>query len=446
MLSCDVSQLINNPVYLSSLKEKDIDDLAEKLKPFLEDKVDSCITNICNKTLSSKTGEGVVKQAFYKLLQERIRDGIYIYLAHKHWESNKNIVTYLQKILNRSYAEFVNDGNNYYQSEYKCVACNYYGQKNVILSALDSKTLYCNNCANEMLYVEPSKKLDFLQAFQTFSKKGFTCNHCKRFVPQSHLDHSKNCPYPNCGKEITEFNKTNFKKSQLKQIYVSDEYIYNNATYDDVSYDKANEELLLDQIHILIEEALVECRDKCPINSKNHCLYQAFLNTLNDHPDEFCFYIVNGKKNSKIPIQASIYQRFCDLIEANRQDVQVKDLNLFNGYRRFWGFVENDNKIRYSLQEILINGEWVKDTDKSFIAKIDKIITEEDKDITNEVSHYSFSNIHFNDSIKPLTNCCVYYNSIFPSHTKENMIAMQRIKKQITDLTMKRINTGEEYV
>lgn len=440
MLSTNIESLINDHQYLESLKESDINGLIQQIKPLLSSKLDSCINSLCNKTVANKIGEGVAKRAYQQMLDDKIAQGVYVFLAHKHWQNNKNIINYLCKLINSTYMEFENDKHDHlYGSEYKCVSCGYYGQKNVVLSKLDNKHFLCNACQHELEHTQESKKHNFLKAFSYFSKKGVSCEHCKRFVPSSHYDETNVCPYPDCNKEIQNTKQTNFKKTRIKPSFVSDEYIYNNAATQDTS--EVLDEDMFAAISDLIRECIVECIDGA-VEERLNVVYRSFLKTFDDYSDAFCFYIINGKKSPIVPIQAHIYQKYCDIMLEKNVDKSL----LFNGYRRFWGFVEKDNKIRYNTYEKFVNGEWIKDEDKNYIAYIDCIRTEDGDDITDSVKYYSFTNIFLNENIKPLTNCCIYYNSIYPSHTKSNMILIQRAKKQLANLVSKRVTvfTTEE--
>lgn len=480
----DVNILLKTPKELRMVPTSKMDDVADKISEVLENKIHkSCIRIVSSTTFGDSD---LPKAAFKYVAKKTVRDAVKTYCAHEKWKDDVPIIPYISTALNRLVKNTIDDirCSNKKIVSIICPACKEFGIKETLDKNGD--ILSCKNCIRQIEFLEKELnklqendknikrinslkiKLEFLKVFSNHTLKGFKCNKCKKFVPNSYK--GDECPYIKCKnildrsnilekKHPVTFNKRHFvyiqnpisKHNDGKEF--SEKYCASGLNACDLLL---NEEERINELSTIL--SVIKGQKKANSNNRKipikSCMYDAFEETVKEYPDEMSKYLIKGGQISDIAIQAIIFQNFVDVVEKRLpiilfikgvqikiNDIMDERLRIFEGRRRFTNFMDHNCIIKRKSQIRIQDGKSIKDESDHFIGKIITINDSCGCDLKHLIDNYSFSAIKMKSdkTLKPATDVIVDYYSLHPSYTMGAMIQMQRIKKKLFDSINKKL-------
>ena len=179
-------------------------------------------------------------------------------------------------------------------------------------------------------------------------------------------------------------------------------------------------------------------------------MYEAFVEMVNEHTEEMVSYLVHRKQTASFPLQATIYQKYLDIVERNTPftvgDKEIKSIydkssDFFLGKSCFETTVNKNNVLKNKTSEKYIGGLHMKDYGPCYIGKVAKITdVETGEDVTDQIDYYSFANIKMLPSIKIGTKLKVEHYRIPAHYEIGHLVYLQRVKKKIVGSVFFKLN------
>lgn len=381
-----------------------------------------------------------------------------IYFSGKKKISYKELIEELQPLLKLETINYINKYNQleelnehlfYFINQYCknnspvfknkkqliCPGCLYLGEKNIVQG---SSFLSCDKCKKLLLTEQDPKKRYLYYSFKSYSKKGYQCSGCKRFLPET-LIKQKNifCPYLDCifiGQFSNLSNKTH-PQSEVVDFIESDEE-------KQFFIIKDNE---FNKLKNTINELIIQ--EEWDKNLKiKHRLYalQSFKNILEKFPDDFCDYMLHNSRSGGF--QNKLFQEYIKIIEnnlpilikRNKKTVVINSLSdpilhLFDGISVFQGIVDENKEVKNNTQEFYIGGRKGVYAKPYYIGKILNIIDNSTgRVILDRVKDYNFQKIKFKD-LSPGTQLTITHLRTPPHYQLGGMVYINRTRKLIIE-------------
>lgn len=425
-----------------NLEEEDIliyvDEIYNELSPIIDNK----IYNIYSK--QNTTFSNAIKELFKEQLPNIIR-------SFFKSEKNINIKYYIIgaiSILIKNYINLEKAGCKH--TVYICPNCKENGNYiNLIQDGIH--ILKCPECANKN--DEVSKK------FHTFSKKGYSCPECSRFIPASLANYNKiSCPYNDCffhgevsGLQIkpcsvifvdklTFSNKHNVVGNEISPGRQLDLPFYkddNSLTKVIANQETENKIKLL--IKIINDEIKYIKKYSSATSVQMESMMEAFLNLLEKDVEEMLLYIYGNKKIDSI--QSKIFQEYVDIIlnklplELTRSSGNIEvfklddpNLSLFSGLSEFESITDLNGVIKNNTKEHYVGKREFKDYGPCFIGYLLDVYNDSGS-LKKQVNYYDFNNIYTN--IMPNTKVMVKHFRIESHYQIGSLVYIQNAKKAI---------------
>ncbi len=472
----DINLLLADNELFEIVDDTNIKQISQDVKPHLSSIIESLSKKVSyNTSIRSKSEDSsanLAKESFEFSIDLFLDKAVETYVRRKKWRDKSPFHLYLNKAL-VSYANSIVKDYNLTEDgtliKLICPACSYYKVNNIINGTSGNVT--CDFCSKYLDSNPPENdELILRKAFSIYSVKGFACNSCNQYIPFSYVsDGQTKCLYPNCKCDLDignlKFRNHPSKSFSRKLLLLNNkrvnddkdsksefaDYIVSDKTDNALSMmqqQEVDEDLILSIFSIIETQKRANTTELKKIPTKV-CMYEAFIETLKEYPTEMINYLTKGGQGSSgdISIQATIYQNYAKLIieklpihfykngdEINITEPTDNRLYLFNGIRQFTGYINNNLVLKKRQQDVIINGEIIKDNEEAFIGSIIEVCDSDNNDLTGNVDYYTFSNIKFNsdDNVKPGMDVYVKYYSLVPNYTVGSMIQLQRIKKKLS--------------
>lgn len=475
--SDDIIKYINSSA--QNIQKNDIDNIVSKLMEHYQTRINYLAFRVYGSSIDHESS--IALRSFREVSKKELARGLSTFLFNsEHWKHGRDVNTYLLTCLNYLTERIKNDINNVKRvSAPICPCCKFLGNKEFLI--LEDKQYRCNSCSKELdrlLDEEKVNKLDLstinnyqlYKIFALHSKKGFRCENCERFIPNSSVGilNKVSCPYSDCCffgyshdlEEMSHPTSLTLKTDvSLDQSYAKDDTndnLYNKFKSDNIDADvqinaeeqfKIEFDTVKDVIEIQKERALSSGFKATSIQKS--LMYQAYLNMLMKFPEEMISYLAHLKQcAADFPIQSTIFQEYVKLIK-NKIPFEIKrgkddificsltdpNLKLFDEISIFEASVRNNFTIPNNTKETYL------DYGSNFIGMI---IDLKDKStnvsIKNKIESYSFSEIKVSEDILPGTIIeCTHYN--LKSHYELGpLVSLQRTRKKIVDSVYLRLH------
>jgi hypothetical protein len=433
-----------------SLNLMDVDDLVEE---FLQEREHGINTLY---RIHFRDGSQVGMRALKEELRDELRTGTVTFI--NNGSPPDEINDYLFYIVNAVYKKLAKPSTKH-KAEYICPGCVFLGKEYSVL--IFNKVLYCDECEEELkTHSHDPKKNYFFRTFYRHNKNGYRCPDCKRFIPHP-LDNSStiSCPYFDCVfagpvNELDKMHHPSSKSNPEKLILDSSDGF---SLKDNIQSQEADaykqlelaEELQgkVDSIQEIIETQSNNAAYSSADATVRHkqCVYQAFSNLLQRHPEEMTAYLLNDNE-THMGFQHKIFQEYVSLLEAmlpfsiykHKKAVKIdslldKNLCLFDGISVFDGIVNDKLTVKNETKEFYIGGRKAAYAKPFYIGKLLGVMQRDTKTpLIQHVKDYSFSRIRMAD-IKPGTLVTVTHLRVPPHYTMGGMSYVNRIRKKIVE-------------
>lgn len=351
------------------------------------------------------------------------------------------------------------------QTVHVCPACLYLGKETILIF---SKAFRCHVCELELKSCDIPKKTKLLQTFIVHSKKGYKCKDCDRFIPHP-LSNSENiiCPYYDCcfsgtvdelkimrhpsvtkRVEIISLDATAKSKSTNDKTNLSlKDSIASQAANSDLELEikenfSKNLAVLKETIESQVNSLYYNSTDATLVHKL--CMYQAFLNLIEIHPEDMISYLV--LLNRQGGLQHKIFQEYVRLLEKKIPFTFKKggkmykvtslldqNLNIFEGISTFDAVVTPKKEIKNNTQEFYIGGRKCSYSKPYYIGKVLDIMNLSDgQSILDDMKSYSFSRIKLKNTASG-TNVRVSHLRIPPHYQMGGMVHLNRLRRKIVD-------------
>lgn len=428
----------------------DVDSLVEE---FLKER-DHGIATLYR--LHFKDGNQIALRALKEELKEELRTGVVTFINNGSPMDELN--DYLFYIVN-AVCKKLPKPTTKHKAEYICPGCVFLGKEYSVLSF--TKILYCDECESELkANAGDPKRVHFFRTFYRHNKNGYRCPDCKRFIPHP-LDNSStvSCPYFDClfaGSigDLDKMHHPSSKSNPEKLILDSSEGFSMKDTLATQGADAYTQMELAEELQEkvdLIQEIIETQSNNAAYSSADatvrhkQCVYQAFSNLLQKHPEEMVDYVLNNT-DSHMGFQHRIFQEYVALLEAmlpffilkNKKTIKIeslldKNLCLFEGISVFDSMVNDKLCIKNATKEFYIGGRKATYAKPYYIGKLLSIIQRDTKfPLIEHVKDYSFSRIRMRD-IRPGTVVTVTHLRVPPHYTMGGMSYVNRIRKKIVE-------------
>lgn len=404
-----------------------------------------------------KDGDQLSLRALKEELKEELRTGIVTFI--NKGSPLDEINDYLFYIVNATCKKLAKPTIKH-KAEYICPGCVFLGKDYSVLSF--NKVLYCDECEAELkAHENDPKKVYFYRTFYRHNKNGYRCPDCERFIPHP-IDNAAtvSCPYFDClfTGQISDLSKMHHPTSKSNPekliLDVSNDgfSLKDNLSSQDVDVHtqlEIAEELQkkVDAIKEIIETQSNNTAYSSSDFTVRHkqCVYQAFQNLLQRHPEDMVDYVLNNTE-SHMGFQHKIFQEYISLLEnslpfivfKNRKPIKIdslldENLCLFDGISVFDGIVNDKLSIKNETKEFYIGGRKAAYAKPYYIGKLLNIIRRDTKEsLTHLVKEYSFSRIRMRD-VKPGTLVTVTHLRVPPHYQMGGMVYVNRIRKKIVE-------------
>jgi hypothetical protein len=197
-----------------------------------------------------------------------------------------------------------------------------------------------------------------------------------------------------------------------------------------------------------LKEIMINGMNEAPFKSKGAtgvhkvCVYEAFLNLLEESPDVIHDYLVFGKRD--VNLQAKLFQKYISFLEAKipfkyivRKKLLLIDsllsenLCLFDGISVFEGVVSDKKEIKNGTKEFYVGGRAGFHAKPFYMGKILKIINmETQENILSDIESHSFLRIHMKTTL-PGTRVKVSHLRVPPHYQMGGMSYINRIRQDL---------------
>lgn len=403
-----------------------------------------------------KDGNQVAIRALKEELKDELRTGVVSFI--NNGSPMEEINDYLFYIVNATCKKLARPSVKH-KAEYICPGCVFLGKEYSVLYF--SKILYCDECEEELKkHTHDPKKDYFFRSFYRHNKNGYRCTDCKRFIPHP-LDNSSvvSCPYFDCVwagpiSNLSKMHHPSSKSNPEKLILDSSDGFSMKDNLMSQDMDAYTQLELAEELQEKVDalQEIIETQSNNAAYSSSdatvrhkQCVYQAFSNLLDRHPEEMTAYLLNNT-DSHMGFQHKIFQEYVSLLDAmlpffvfkNRKHVKVDNLLddslcLFDGISIFDGIVNDKLVIKNETKEFYIGGRKAAYAKPYYIGKLLNIIQRDTKvPLMQHMKDYSFSRIRMRD-IKPGTLVTVTHLRVPPHYTMGGMSYVNRIRKKIVE-------------
>jgi len=307
--------------------------------------------------------------------------------------------------------------------KYLCEGCKFLGIHN--FCEYKNNLLYCKLCSN-------SDNVSIKNTFSTFSKSGYCCKYCKRFIPNplNNQDYII-CPY-DC---IFSGRFRNLKKQNCESLELDDNSTSLNKSKEYIAVENAIESRISYYNYVSTIEF-----------TKHHKLsvLESFLFYLKNNQDDLINYLFFNKRG--INIQNKIYKKYISILELklpisfkkNKKTYIINSLfdsniEIFSGLSNFETIVKNgiiDNKTK----EIYVGGRSGFYTKPYFIGKLVDVVDIQTKSsILNAVKDYNFNNIFINEKFNDRKVNVIHLRTM-PHYQGGGMTYVNRMKNEIVGI------------
>ena len=423
----------------------DIDDMTSS---FLSNNNDT-IKTLCNRYYSDKSFP-----AFVEMIQPIIRNACITFVNNNY--QSEQLKPYLISVILNSLKE--KSDKNKLQASYICPACSFFKEETIIYL---KKVFTCNKCTTKLSNTTDPKEIKLFGTYATHNKKGYRCTDCDRFIPQPINGSSKIiCPFYDCcfvgpASELKTMRhpvilvptKTLSLDSEVKESLKLKEVIASSNIASDSELEikeeiQNNFSLLKDVIQSQINSLYYTSNNSTLIHKI--CMYQAFSNMIDYHPNEMISYLVLMKSHSGL--QHKIFQEYVKILESKLPFVVRKNgkihrisslldesLCLFDGISIFESVITDKNDIKNCTEEFYIGGRKGTYSKPYYIGKLlDVIDVNSSQSLLSKVKEYSFSKIKLKNVI-PGTKVKVSHLRIPPHYQMGGMVYLNRIRRKIVD-------------
>jgi hypothetical protein len=403
-----------------------------------------------------KDGSQVGMRALKEELRDELRTGVVTFINNGSLLEELN--DYLFYIVNAVYKKLAKPSIRH-KTEYICPGCVFLGKEYSVL--IFNKVLYCDECESELkAHSSDPKKAYFFRTFYRHNKNGYRCSDCKRFIPHP-IDNSSSisCPYFDCvfAGSIGDLDKMHHPSSKSNPEKLILDSSDGFAMKDNISSDGVDAYTQLELAEELQEKVdlireIIETQSNNAAYSSadatvrhKQCVYQAFSNLLQRHPEEMAAYLLNNT-DSHMGFQHKVFQEYISLLEKmlpftilkNRKPIKIdslldKNLCLFEGISIFDSIVNEKLIIKNETKEFYIGGRKGRYAKPYYIGKLLGVMQRDTKTpLIQQVKDYSFSRIRMRD-IKPGTLVTVTHLRVPPHYTMGGMSYVNRIRKKIVE-------------
>lgn len=433
-----------------TLNLMDVDSLVEE---FLQEREQGIATL---HRIHFKSGNQLSLRALIEELKDELRTGCVTFI--NNGSPMEEINDYLFYIVNAVCKKLASP-NLKHKAEYICPGCVFLGKEYSVL--FFNKVLYCDECESELKNSTDPKKVYFFRTFYRHNKNGYRCSDCERFIPHP-IDNSYavSCPYFDCffSGSVNDLSKMHHptSKSNPEKLILDAAHegysLKDNIQSHDVDAHTQLEmaEELQDKVSA-IKEIIETQSNNAAYSSSNatvrhkQCVYQAFANLLERHPEEMSAYILNST-DSHMGFQHKIFQEYVSLLEAslpfvvfkNRKPIKIDtimdaSLGIFDEMSVFDGMVNERLVIKNGTQDFYIGGRKGTYAKPYYIGKLLNVIEQDTKrPLLSNVKEYTFSKIYMVD-VKPGTLVTVTHLRVPPHYQMGGMAYVNRIRKKIVE-------------
>lgn len=340
-----------------------------------------------------------------------------------------------------------------------CPGCIYNNRIEHLLPV--SNGLFCNTCNELSQFSKSDWEQKLSGTFMLHQRGGYQCPSCRRFIPKNNQE-KITCPYPDCYfvGEVAKLKKMNHPriKVQFPEVLTG---IPNGITSEAPCLSQVDEELK--HYYQVVREAILDQQNGLEYTAwsstyvNKWCMYQAFLNLLEQDQEEMVSYLAKlGKHQRKSRTQIKIIQEFIRLIEPKipftytkaGKTFEVKslldsNLNLFDGESIFRAKVNNLHEIPNMTKEYYVGSRTGKYCLPYYIGKVIEVRDlKTNRSLINDVIQYSFVDIKMKESVEVGTEVEVKHYRL-PSHYCVGAMAiLNRIRKSIYDLVKIRFESN----
>lgn len=268
-----------------------------------------------------------------------------------------------------------------------CPGCFYNGTESIL--KIRSRSYTCEVCSQDT-----SK---FSKLFHKFTKNGFGCDSCNRFIPKSIKDNE--CPYSDCKKQIS---KTKTKVLNTKKLYRTAS-LDNIQLQSDNNYSSLINEKFIDNI----QEVLINCIDELQseLNKsdvRGFLKRKIILQTIKDYIQKDCmsyleFLILHSKINNITSYIIQNYTKYINNLLPLKiiDNKQIKIISTLEEFDKdiFLGEYEFNSTV--DSRDNILNIDTSNSDVKNSIGYIKDIICN-NKSIKDDIIKYSFEYIKLN--------------------------------------------------
>lgn len=442
----------------STITELDLDEWVVKE---LTDYFSSKISYLSNKSYG--TSDSIAQSAFKELAKDKIKSSASTFLfKSKLWNNNRSIGPYVAKTLNNLCSELSATNDVKKINHHICPGCKYAHSRTKLEK--ENNSFRCRVCTNNL---ENSSKEDknynIYSCFSLHSADGKKCKKCSRFIPTvSNGINNINCPF--CSELLAEDAAIKYHpvSAYPAVAYSLDQTLGDDSTStfkDLVTGEEISADDLMDLMqrknkeYDMIISAIDGHISKIKRINRDSTIVQkllmleAYKYFTEKHPVEMISYLVYKKKTFSFPIQARIFQEYCELIENYLPFTFTKgsgeeqtshhivslthpDLLLFEGASSFESVVDNNWNIQNNTKEIYVGGRGYKDYGPCFIGRLINVTDESGNSLLDDVEYYSFSNIKMKRGTKYKKVIVTHFR--IPSHYEiDSLVILQSTRKDI---------------
>jgi hypothetical protein len=305
------------------------------------------------------------------------------------------------------------------------------------------------------------------KTFATHSRKGYKCEDCKGFIPESNNGkHGISCPYIKCmffglvgDLEVMphpvgltsriDLSLQTPLDSEGGTGEIQDTFVAQTVNPDariEMEQSFSNDFKLLKSV-INEQLASVERTNSAGTMLQKILMYEAFNNMMDRYPEDMVSYLVHRRQLAYLSIQSKIFQEYIALmqdslpytIKYSKGDHEVVSLldpkiSLFEGKTEFNAVVKSDNTIPNNTTEVYIGGRSFHSYGPCYLGLIlDIKDMRSGKSIKSSMKEYSFVQINMNEDIVPGTPVSVSHYFINSHYEIGAMVYLQRCRKRIVD-------------
>jgi len=147
-----VLALLENPKGFKDVSISEIDSIADEISILLEAKINTNCVKIATSTTLGNID--LPKAAFKCAAKDTVKNAIKTYCAHKKWNDNVPVISYISTALNRLTKNMIDDikGFNKKVISFTCPACKEFGVREPLEK--EGELFVCKNCVKQIETIE----------------------------------------------------------------------------------------------------------------------------------------------------------------------------------------------------------------------------------------------------------------------------------------------------